>query len=340
MGARPPSADPIRSLRPTALALLAVMVVGVVGYVLIEGWTPLDALWMVVITLTTIGYGETHPLSPAGRVFTLGLIVGGVTVGTYAMAVVTQALLDGDLQQLLQRRRQRKAMAALDQHYIVIGHGRLGRVVARELREGGAPLCVIEQDPALLAELHALGVPAIQGDGADDHVLREAGIERARGVAVTTAPIAQAIFVTLSARQLHPTVPILTRVESDQEATKARRAGATAVVSPHIMGGWRMAHGLVRPNTASFLDLATVADRENIMMDELPVDPRSPLCGRTLAQLGVGSQHGVLIVAVRRSSGEMIPTPGATCTLESGDFLIAVGRPERVRGLAKLLAAP
>jgi voltage-gated potassium channel len=327
-------------VQESAVALFLVIVVGVFGYMYIEGWSFVDALWMVVITLTTIGYGEAHPLSAAGRIFTIGLIVGGVSVGTYAMGSLTRALLEGELRDFFLIRRQRRLVEKLDQHYIVIGHGRLGRVVARELRESGAAVCVVEQEPELVRDLSRHGTPAIVGDGADDHVLREAGIERAKGVAVTTAPIAQAIFVTLSARQLNPTVPILTRVESDEEATKARRAGASAVVSPHIMGGWRMAHGLVRPNTASFLDLATLADRENIMIDEVGVNGQSPLCGRTLAELGVGSQHGVLVVAVRHPGGEMVPTPGAGTSINEGDFLIVVGRPEKVQALARLLSGP
>lgn len=316
------------------LMLVLVFVFGVVGYMEIEGWGAFDALWMVVITLTTIGYGEPIPLSVPGRLFTMGLVLGGVTIATYALSAVTQALLEGELQAFLQQRRQRRVMRRMKDHYIVIGYGRLGRVVAQELMETSGPICVIERDPKRCEELRRREIPVIEGDGADDEHLRAAGIDRCKGVAVTTAPAAEAIFATLSVRQLRADVPILTRVESDEEGVKARRAGATKVVSPLIMGGWRMAHGLARPNAATFLDLATLAEAENVMLDELLVEPGTTARAATVASLAVGSQHGVLIVAIRKADGGLITAPGADAPVSEGDVLIVIGEPSRVRHLA------
>ena len=299
----------------------------------IEGWSALDAFWMVTITLTTIGYGEVRPLSPAGRIFTIVLISSGVSVGTYAMTQLTRSVLEGDLARAYRDRRRRLTMRMLDQHQIVIGYGRLGRIVAGELLDAGHDVAVIERDPVVCEEIASAGIPVIQGDGADDDCLRNVGIERARGVAITAAPVAEAIFVTLSARQLNPTVPILTRVESDEGAVKARRAGATGVVSPHIMGGWRMAHGLTRPHTTTFLDLATLAEHDDIMLDEIEVEAAAGLEDCTLAKLGMRHQHRVLIVAIRRPSGEMVVTPQATTNIHTGDVLIVIGEPARVRHL-------
>ncbi len=331
-----------RDLGPLALSLLMfglVLIAGVVGYVQIEGWTPLDALWMVVITLTTIGYGEPTPLSTQGRLFTMALILGGVTIATYALSTITQALLEGDLQAYWAQRRQNKVMRRMRDHYIVIGYGRLGRVVAKELQDSSGPIVVIERDPKRVEELRRLSIPVVEGDGADDEHLKTAGIDRCRGVAVTTAPVAEAIFATLSARQLRPDVPILTRVESDEEGVKARRAGATAVVSPLIMGGWRMAHGLARPHAASFLDLATLAEKDNIMLDEILVEPTAPMVGRSLADLAMSNQHGVLIVAIRRPGGELLTTPRGDTLVGANDVLIVIGEPARVRALATLVGA-
>lgn len=320
-----------------ALLLLAIVVVGVLGYVFIEGWSVVDALWMVVITLTSIGYGEVHPLSATGRVFTMLLIAAGLSVGTYTMTQLTRSLLEGDLGRYFKERRRKRMMADLSDHYIVIGYGRLGRIVARELQATGHRVAVIEREGA--RGLDDSEFPFILGDGSNDEVLRQAGIERARGLAVTAAPAAEAIFITLSGRQLNPSIPILTRVESDEGATKARRAGATAVVSPHSMGGWRMAHGLVRPYTTTFLDLATLAEHQDIMLEEIEVGARSGWSGCSLKELGMRQQHGVLVVALRRANGEMVVTPDASTRIGIGDFLICIGAPDRVRALAKAVSA-
>jgi voltage-gated potassium channel len=324
--------------RSIAIALslfMMLLVVGTLGYVLIEGWTPLDALWMVVITLTTIGYGEVQPLSPFGRIFTIGYILAGLGVGTYAMTRLTNALLEGDIAGMIRNQRRRRRLKALDGHYIVVGYGRLGHVVVRELRETGVPVCIIDRDTTLVsgAALDS-GIVALQGDGADDAVLLEAGLERARGLAVTVAPVAEAIFVTLSARQLNPDVPILTRVESDESSVKARRAGATAVVSPHIMGGWRMAHGLAHPHATNFLDLATLAEHDDIMLDEITVHAACRWCGQMLRDVDVAREQGVLVVAIRRQDGRMDVTPQASTVVGEGDILIVVGKPLSVRTVA------
>jgi voltage-gated potassium channel len=332
--------DGIRARIPfqrAAALLLGVFAFGTAGYMSIEGWSALDAFWMVTITLTTIGYGEVQPLSPEGRMFTIILIVSGVSVGTYAGTQLTRAVLEGDLSRAYRDRQRRRSMRKLNKHQIVVGYGRLGRIVTRELQDAGHAVAVIERDPAVVEEIAASGIPVIQGDGSDDNCLREAGIERARGMAITAAPVAEAIFITLSARQLNPTIPILTRVESDEGSVKARRAGATGVVSPHIMGGWRMAHGLTRPHTTTFLDLATLAEHDDIMLDEIGVVEASGLHEWTLADLGIRYQHEVLIVAIRRRSGEMVVTPQASTQFYTGDVLIVIGEPARVRLLNKVM---
>lgn len=321
-----------RSLLLAVLVLVAIVGLGTGGYVVIEGWTVADALWMVAITLTTIGYGEVQPLSPEGRLFTMAYIAAGLSIGTYAVTRLTSALLEGDIVQLYRENRRRRRMKSLVDHYIVIGFGRLGEVVVKELLETGAHVCIVESDPDLVQRLERDSPHVILlGDGAEDSVLREAGIERARGLAVTAAPVAQAIFVTLSARQLNPSIPILTRVDSDESSVKARRAGATAVVSPHIMGGWRMAHGLARPHTTNFLDLATLAEHDDIMLDEVEVDVDSQWVSRTLGEMQVARQQGVLVVAIRRATGEMEVTPSAGTQLHACDILIVVGKPANVK---------
>ena len=330
-----------RPLVTSLVLLFGVLLVGVLGYMGLEGWSFLDALWMVVISLTTIGYGEVHPLSASGRVFTIVLIMGGVSVGAYAIGAATRAILEGDLAAELRRRRRIRTMDKLKDHYIVIGYGRLGRSVAQELKDAGVPFCVVDREPARIAEAEALlKVPAIVGDGAEDAVLREAGIARARGVAVAAGMGAESVFATLSVRQLNPNCHIVTRVETGTEVPKALRAGANNVVNPYAIGGWRMAHGLIRPNASHFLDLATLAANEEIVLDELVLAPSCPMIGKSLRDLRVRELHQVSVVALRRADGAVLAVPGAETVLMVGDIVIVVGTPQGVRTFAAMLQIP
>ncbi len=325
-----------RPVATSLAALLLVLVAGTIGYMWIERWSLLDSLWMVLITLTTIGFGEIHPLSPAGRVFTIGLIVCGVSIGAYAISAFTRALLEGELVAQVRRRRRLRQMERLNDHFIVIGFGRLGRAVAMELRDAGVPFCVIERDPAKIAEAEEhLKVPVVPGDGSDDEVLRSAGILKARGVAVAAGMGAESIFATLSARQLNPQAYIVTRAETTAELAKARRAGADAVVSPYGIGGWRMAHGLLRPNASHFLDLATLSAHEDIILEEFLVPQGSEVAGKTCRELRIREVHNVSVVAIRRADGTFVAVPGAEDTLQVNDVVIVVGKPEGVTTLGQ-----
>lgn len=318
-----------------SVALLAsVVFAGTVGFMWIEGWTPLESVWMVVITLTTIGFGEIRPLSDTGRWFTIGLIVAGVSTGAYAMGSATQLVVEGRLQDMLRHRARRRQMDALRNHFIVVGYGRLGQAIVHELLAAKVPVCVVELDPhkADLAE-HDHPVPVIVGDGSSDEVLREAGVERARGLAVAVDASAHAVYVTLSARELNPKLTVVTRVEDASAALKARRAGASSVVSPHDMGGWRIAHELLRPHATSFLDVLTLSAYAEIQLEEFPVDRNSRFADRTLSELDMGDKLGVLVVAIRRADGTMLAAPRATERIREGDVLIAIGSPEAVRKL-------
>ena len=331
-GGRPGGSS--RALLLASLLLLVVIVLGTIGYTLIEGWSLWDGFWMVIITLTSIGYGEVHPLSDGGRLWTILLIVSGLSLGTYALTRLTSALVEGDLLADFQQRRRRRIVAQLSGHYIVVGAGRLGMSVIEEVRGAGQSVCVIEHTPERATALERQGIPVILGDGANDDVLRAAGIDRAAGLAVAVPSGAEAIFVTLSARHLSPLLPIATRAADQEEAVKARRAGATSVVSPYRMGGWRMAHGLIRPSTSTFLDLATFASHADLLIDELVLGEHSAGVGRTLRELSVRAQHGVLVVAVRRE-GEMLAAPDPDTRLERGDVVIVVGKPAHVRRFAQ-----
>jgi voltage-gated potassium channel len=329
------------TLRPLIISivlLLLVISIGTLGYTLIEGWSPWDGFWMVLITLTSIGYGEVHPLSDAGRGWTVLIIVSGLSLGTYALTRITAVVVEGDLLKTLRDRKRRRDVSKLSNHYIVVGAGRLGTSVIDEVRGAGLQVCVIERDSELAAVVEKKGVPVIIGDGADDSVLRLAGVDRAAGMAVAVPSGAEAIFVTLSARHLAPKLPIATRAGDQQEAIKARRAGATSVVSPFRMGGWRMAHGLIRPSTSNFLDLATLSAHEDVLIDELLISDKNFVCDQSLLDMDVRARFGVLVVAILRRDGEMIAAPAAATLLCAGDVVIVVGPPEGVRRLGDVLS--
>lgn len=322
-----------RSLRLAIAALAGVLTLGTCGYMVIEGWDFLDSLWMVSITLTTIGFGEIHPLSPAGRVFTLLLIVAGVSIGTWTMTALTQSVLEGELGEWLRTQRRNRMLEKLSGHCIVAGYGRLGRTVVDELQAAHVPVAVIEKDPKLIRELEAAGIPTVAGDASEDANLKAAGIEKARSYAIAVSSSAEAIYATMSARQLNPSLNIVTRVSDPGHAIKAIRAGATAVVNPHTMGGWRMAQGLLRPHASTFLDVATLADFQDIQLEEIQVGPKH--AGARLDSLNIGRAFGVLVAAMRRPNGDLLAIPDGSEKLEPGDYLITIGKPSSIRALTE-----
>lgn len=326
-----------KSIQYAVALLMLIIAAGVVGYMLIEGWSAWDALWMIFITMTTIGYGEVYPLSSGGRLWTMTLILIGVSVGTYTLTQLTALLVEGTLLDEVRQSRRLRKMSKLRDHYIIVGAGRLGMSAIDEIITSGGTVCVIEREPERIAKLTQRGILVISGDGSNDDVLRQAGIEHARGMAVAVPSGAEAIFVTLSARHLCPDLPISTRAADPEEALKARRAGATSVVSPFRMGGWRMAHGLIRPDASNFLDLATLSSNDAMLIDDLQLSKGSAMQGQSLRALSIRKRYGVLVVAIRRIDGRMLTAPDADVTLEPEDVLIVVGSSAGVQRLATTL---
>jgi voltage-gated potassium channel len=311
---------------------LAVIVSGTAGYRAIEGWSWLDAIWMVGITLTTIGYGEVHPLSDAGRWFTLALIVCGLSTASYAVANLTSFVVDGELRARLQAHRERQRMEALQDHYIVAGFGRTGREIVADLLHAGERVVVIDPDEAARDGCEALEVQFLRADASDDHTLRQAGVTRARGLAVATSQDAVNVFVTLTAHHLNPKLKIITQVDRPESSEKARRAGASGVVNPHALGGTTIANALLRPHSATFMENAFARSHPDLAMEDVPVGPASRLRGR-LKTLNLRERFEVLPVAVRRADGALVPIPGPDTEIREGDVLVLIGRPERLRQL-------
>ncbi len=322
-----------RQLRITLAAFVGLISLWVVGYAWIEGWTLLDSLWMVVITISTIGYGEVNPLSDTGRVFTMVLILIGLSLGAYTATEVTRYFVEGELLRSLRDRRLRKIMRQMRDHYIVVGYGRLGREVAEEVIHRGREVVVIETK-----EQESEGVVYIHGDGASDDVLHFAGIETARGIAVCTGNNASNVFITMSARQLNPKLHIITRVDDDTHAPKALRAGADAVLNPYGIGGARIAQGLLYPSAAALLDRTMGRAHDELYMEDIVIGD-SDVQG-SIRNLRISERFKVLIVAVRKPDGAFETAYESDATLDVGDVAVVVGRRDAIKVFAEAVHDP
>ena len=330
-------------LRWSLAWFFAITFAGALGYRFIEGWNWLDSIWMVVITLTTIGYGEVHHLSAGGRVFTMCLVMVGLGLGTYTLGQVSQLLVEGTFLQELRARRRRQIMESLQDHIIVIGSGRLGREVTAELVHRGRQVVVIDSSLSVLdaqerqESLTAFPVkPTLElvGDGSDDALLERAAIRRAKAIAVATGSDATNVFVTLTARQLNPQIHIVTRVDDDRTVEKAIRAGADTVVNPYGIGGARMAQGLLHPHAAQLLDQAVGRAHAEFEIEDVEIGP-VPQYNGPLGDLNIPEQHGILLLALRTLDGRLHTSLDRHTKLSPGDIAVVVGRPAKVQAFAR-----
>ncbi len=322
----------LRHLKLTGLALLALVALGTAGFHFLEGWPWFDGLYMVVTTFTTIGYQEVHPLSHPGRIFNLVLILAGVSLVLVTIGVLTQALLEFELQAFFGRRRMERDISRLSDHYIICGAGRVGRSVARELARKPAPFVVIEQNEAK-AQRHADWL-TIVGDATQEATLRSVGIEKARGVVAATTTDATNIYIVLTARALNPRLKIIARASEEDAEKHLLTAGADSVVSPYSFAGHRIAQAFLRPNVLDFLDIATVrGGRVGLEIEEVQVDERSNFVGKTIESSRIRQELGVIVLAVKHPGQELHFNPAPEDRIGPGDYLVAMGEPAGLRKL-------
>lgn len=313
--------------RRVLVALVALVVLSTVGIMLIEGWTLQEGVWHVVITLSTVGYGEVRPMTWPGRWFTIAFVVAGLGVATQAASEVARYVADVGLAGALLERRRLQELQSMRNHFVVVGFGRLGREIAAEIRHAGGEVLVVDQrEPEEVPP----GTRLLVGDATLDETLRDAGIERARGLAIATPSDAVNVYITLSARQQAPDLFIHTRVEDEGAALKARRAGADRVLMPYHLGGTRMAQAMLRPSSSDFVEHATQRQFDDILMEDVVVTPGSPVHGR-LRELELPARHGVFVVAIQPSGQDRLETPGPSVSIEPGDRLVVVGKPDDVQ---------
>lgn len=324
-------------LLSVALLLAACLAAGTLGYHFIEGWPIFDALYMTVITLATVGYGETHPLSTAGRLFTIGLILGGIGLVTYGFSTLTAILVEGELSQALRRRRMERDIERLSGHYVVCGAGHTGGVICAELRKTGRDFVVVDRDPEAVSKLaERLGgeFPHLIGDGTEDECLRKAGVTRAAGVFAVLASDQDNAFVVLSAKCLNPGARVLACQKSLGVREKLLRSGADGVVDPEFIGGLRLASEMIRPVTVGFLDSMLRDKGTHVRFDEVSVPPGSPVEGRPVSEVRGTEGGGPLLVAVVAAGSERYEiNPPSSRSIRAGDRLVMIGETEALSAL-------
>ena len=326
-----------RNLRTIGLLLVVVVAAGTVGFHLLEGWTWFDGFYMVVTTLTTIGYQEVHPLSHAGRVFNVFVILAGVSLVLLGVGALSQALLEFELQSFFGRRRMEREIGRLDGHFIICGMGRVGRSVARELARKPAPFVIIENAEAKHQRYAAENWLVIAGDATQEETPRQAQIDRASGLIAATTTDATNLYIVLTARGLNPRLKIIARASEDAAEKHLLTAGADSVVSPYSFAGQRIAQSLLRPHVVTFLDTATTHLGMDLEIGEIYITPESAFAGKTLESSRIRQERGVIVLAIKRNDA-MRFNPAPDERIESGDCLIAMGEPVQLRELEQTAA--
>jgi voltage-gated potassium channel len=318
-------------------ALLVTQLGGTLGFILIEHYPVFDAFYMTLITISTVGYGEVHPLSYAGRVFNSFLIFFGVTVMLLAVGGMTQAIIELELNQYFGKRRTKKMIDHLKDHYIVCGFGRVGRGAAVELQRASAKFLVVDRSEDKVEWAMKLGMLAVLADATDDVTLREAGVLRAKGLIATLQSDADNLFVILSAKALKPSLLVSARIASEQSEKKMRLAGADYVFAPYDMTGNRMAQVMLKPHVSQFIDFTTKDIGLDVGIEQVRVSATCEFASKTLQQMQIRRELGVIVLAIRKTDGRMLFNPPAEAEIEGGDFLIAMGESANLRRLEQML---
>jgi voltage-gated potassium channel len=320
----------------TFLSLMAVLSFGSIGYMIIEKSSFIDSLYMTMITISTVGYGETVHLSPAGRYFTMVLILSGVGLVMFIFGEITKSIVEGGLQSVYGRMQMKKKVAGLQNHHIVCGFGRIGQVISRLLHEDGKPFVVIDNDPTVIARLNELGYLFLEGEASDDELLIAAGVKNARSLIAVVSSDADNVYITLSARVLNPNLFIMARASGDDGVdTKLLRAGANKVISPYYIGACRMAQHVLRPTVTDFIDLTVHGGELGLRLEELIVSEKAPWANKSLLETGIRKNFDLIVVAIKRGGEQMTFNPNPHTNIMAGDTLVVLGESEKIKQLEK-----
>ena len=332
--------DPVRHLKISMAVLVLLVSAGCIGFMSIEHWQFLDALYMTVITLGTVGFKEIHDLSDAGKIFTMLLIVVGVSVIGYIVGSLAQIMFEGQIQRVMGRKKLEMMIDKLSDHYIICGYGRIGSLICREFKSNKLPFVVVEKNTETSEKLEEEGYLHMKGDATLDETLLKAGIKRAKGLISVVTSDTENVYITLTARGLNPDLYILARSGEEGSDIKLKRAGANKVVSPYVIGGTRMAQSILRPNVVDFIEIATGSDHFDLQMEEITIPPHSAFVGETLVSSGFRKETGVIIIGIKKSNGKMVFNPHSQAKIEENDTLIVLGEPSAILKLEDLVERP
>ena len=323
----------LRGIRLAILLFAAVTAVGTIGYMLVEGWSAWDAFYMTIISVTTAGYREVHPMSKAGQAWTSLVLICGVSTLFYTASQVMAEVVEGEFFQRVESRRFQRMLDQLSNHFIICGYGRIGSVIAEEFRRQKVPCVIIDRDAERVHQVIAGGGLAVEADASRDHVLHSVGIGRARGLIAAVGSEAENVYTVLTARELNPSLFIIARSESPDAEPKLLRAGANRVLSPYQLGGVQMAATALRPAVVDFMQLATSSERLELAAEQIDVGDGTLFVGRSIKDANLRQDFGVIVVAIKRKAGHMEFNPPPEAVIAANDQLVVLGNTDQLKAL-------
>lgn len=330
-----PSRLLFRKIASILFLLLLVLVSGATGYMLIEKWSFLDGLYMTVITVSSVGYGEVHRLNEAGRIFTMILILFGSGILLYSVSMITAFIVEGELTDILKRMKMKKILDAMQDHYIICGQSQTGHYVVEELQKSRKPFVVIETDRNKIEALMAKNIPHVEGDATSEDALESAGIARATGLITTLHTDAENLFVVLTAKGLNPQLRVIAKAIEEESREKLIKVGADGVVMPNAIGGLRMVSEMIRPNVVNFLDLMLRTKEQTIRVEEIRIASDSPFLGKTITETGIVHMPDVTVIALSRN-GEYLINPPRDTVVRENMVIVLMGTVEAISRISGL----
>jgi voltage-gated potassium channel len=329
--------EPFKKLLPPIIILLIIVSIGIFGYSVIENWALLDSVYMVIITLFTVGFQEVQPLSSEGKIFTIFLILIGVGASIYVAGQIIEIIVEGQILGIRRRKKMENTIRNLKDHFIICGFGRVGHQVGKEFDASNIKYVVIDNDPENAKKYEEENIHYIIGDATSDDKLHEAGITTAKGLVACSDSDVANVYVTLSARTLNKDLHIVSRSSKIDTERKLKIAGANRVISPYFISGKRMAHCATKPVASDFLDMVSHGDNMQFTLQEIPLSENSPFIGKTLLDSGIKEHSAITVLAIRDSEGEFNLQPHSTTVINKGDTFLAVGTFEQLEKLRNMV---
>ena len=326
-----------KKLRTSFILLMGVLAFGILGYHYVENMPLFEALYMTMITLSTVGFSEVQPLSLYGRIITLFIISTGISIGAYTIGMLIQIFVEGELRKSFGRRMMAKQVSILKGHYIICGYGRIGALICKELYSNGIDFVVIEKAPEIIEQIEGENFLYLAMDATSEEALIEAGVMDAKGLVTAVTSDADNVFIILTAKGLRPDIFVLSRSSDVKNEGKLIRAGASRVVSPYLIGGRRMANILIKPTVTDFIDIAVMNNNLDLLMEEAKIRSGSKLVGKNLIESNLRQDYGVIIVAIKKQVGGMIFNPMPSERFEAEDIIVVLGKREDMEKMHQVL---